>query len=138
MFFSTRKTEKPPISNQKEFIVWLLKNLDAPDMKMIRKLFPQKELDGAINSMADSIVENLIEHEGGENLLNFLVKIDESYREFRKLIERRGGFLRSPQEIQIAFFQILSKMVTLPYFIKYKYGVNLPLWDFKLPEYEDL
>ena len=138
MFFSKKRLEKPPISDEKEFIVWLLKNLDAPDIKMARKLFPKKQLDGAMNRMANNIIENLQEHEGGENLLNFLAKVDESYKEFRELIQKRGGFWRSPQEIQIAFFQILSRMVTLPYFIKYKYGVDLPLWDFKLPEYEDL
>lgn len=107
-------------------------------MKMVRKLFSKKNLDGAINTMANSIIETLRDHEGGENLLNFLVDLHEGYQEFRGLIEKRGGFWKSPKEVQIAFFQILSKMVTLPYFIKYKYGVDLPLWDLKLPEYEDL
>ena len=138
MFFSKKKIGKPPISDEKEFVVWVLKNLDAPDMKMVRKLFPRRNLDGAINSMANSIMENLRDHEGGENLMDFLVTVHEGYKEFRGLIEKRGGFWKSPEEVQIAFFQILSKMVTLPYFIKYKYRVSLPLWDFKLPEYEDL
>jgi hypothetical protein len=88
--------------------------------------------------MANNIVENLKEHEGREELLNFYVKVHEGYREIRGLMRTKAGFWKSPPEVQVTFFQLLSKMVTLPYFIKYKYGVCLPLWDFKLPEYEDL
>lgn len=107
-------------------------------MKMIRKLFQKKKLDGVMDSMANQIVKDLTEHEGKENLLNFLEGVQEGYVKFRDLMEKHGGFRKSPQEIQLAFFQILSKMVTLPYFIKFKYGIPLPLWDFHLPEYEDL
>jgi hypothetical protein len=138
IFSGSKKNEKPLISDEKKFIVWLLKNLDAPDMKMVRKLFPKREIDSAVDKMANNIIENLNEHSNKEELMDFLVKVHEHYREFRSLIEKRGGFWRSPLEVQITFFQLLSKMVTLPYFIKYRYGVNLPLWDFKLPEYEDL
>ena len=138
MLFTKKKPNKPAISDEKEFVVYVLKYLDAADMKMVRKLFPKQKLDAAINSMANNIIENLQEHEGRENLMDFLVSVHDHYQEFGGVIEKRGGFWRSPQEVQVAFFQPLSKMVTLPYFMKYKYRADLPLWDFKLPEYEDL
>lgn len=141
MFFSRKKKEekeKPPISNEKKFIVWLLKYLDAPDIKMIRKFLKKSDIDGHLDKMAKEIVENLNEHSSEGKLLDFLAQIDLSYKACGVLIEKRGGFWKSPIEIQVTFFQLLSKLITLPYFINYKYGINLPLLDFKLPEYEDL
>lgn len=137
-FGKTKKPGKPSIEEEKEFIIWMVKYYEAPDMKLFKEFFKNKKLDSVIESLANDIIEVLNKYSNGMALLDFLSEVNEGYGKVRSMTKKYGGFWMSLIEIQVAFLDLLGKMVTLPYFVKYKHGVNIPLGDFQLPEYNEL
>ena len=132
------KPHRPSINDERDFIIWMLKYYDAPDTKMLRNFFPKSTREKAIESLANLVMQKLQEHSDGESLMNYFMGVYDTYVEFRSLIKKQKGFWRSPKELQVAFIQVLAQLITLPYFIKYRYGINIPLAEFKLPDLNDL
>lgn len=135
--FKKNKPQVPNISNEREFISWIINHYDAPDMALIKRFFG-RNFNKASITLTNSVMACLQEHTDGESLLDHLAGVEEHYRKFKSLIDDRGGFWDSPQELKSAIILLTAKMVTLPYFIKYKHGLDIPLWDMKLPEIEEL
>ncbi|UCF93490.1 MAG: hypothetical protein JSW39_04825 [Desulfobacterales bacterium] len=131
-----RKPPRPPIYLEKDYIIWLLKYNDVPDIKLLNEFFGQEKLDRAVDIMANDIMKNLKKHADGERLANFLSKVQDLYAKSQSLLAKHGGFWSAPEKVQVAYLQLTAKMVTLPYFIRYKYGVEIALADFNLPEFE--
>jgi len=132
------KPHRPSINDERDFIIWILKYYEAPDMKLLRDFFGKGKRERAIEAFANHVMQKLQEHSDGDSLWNFFMSVYDSYVEFRSLINKRNGFWASPQEIQVAFIQVLAQLITLPYFLKYRYGINIPLAEFKLPDLDDL
>jgi len=131
------KPKRPPIDDEEEFIIWILKYYDAPDLELLRKAFRFK-LDYFIKMLAEDILKNINEHQNGFALMDFLAEVHEQYVTFVSLIDARGGFYQAPTEIQSAYLQLTAKMVTLPYFLKYKYNLDIPLAEFKLKDLNEI
>ena len=114
---------RPSIDDVQEFIEWMIRYDDQ--FKLFRKMVG-KNLDGIIRAASQAITMELNEHRSGETLLDRLTIISEHFQTIMPLIEKRGGVLNSPLEMQAAFYDCVTKMTIIPYFIKYKYGLSLP------------
>lgn len=132
------KPTRPSIDNEKEFIIWILKHYDAPDLKLLRRAFHLK-LDYFINMLAEDILVKINEHKIGFDLMDYIAEVHEHYITIVSLIDKRGGFSQSPTEIQSAYLQLTAKLVTIPYFIKYKYKLDIDLERFfKLKDIDEI
>jgi len=131
------RPKRPSIEDEEEFIIWILKYYDAPDLRLLRKAFRFK-LNYFIKMLAEDIIKNLNEHKDGYDLLDFLAEVQEHYVKIISFIDKRGCFYESPHELQSAYLQLTAKMVILPYLIKYKYNIDIPLAEFKLKELDEI
>ena len=115
--------QRPSIDDEQAFIEWMIRYDDQ--FKLFRKMVG-KNLDGIIRAASQAIILEINKHRAGEALLNRLVTISEHYQTIMSLIDKRGGVLNSPLEMQAVFYDCVTKMTIIPYFIKYKYGLSLP------------
>jgi hypothetical protein len=75
--------------------------------------------------LAEDILVKINEQKSGFDLMDYIAEVHEHYITIVSLIDKRGGFSQSPTEIQSAYLQLTAKLVTIPYFIKYKYKLDI-------------
>jgi len=118
-----KRPSRPSMNDEAEFVAWMIKYDDQ--FKLFREM-TGPNLEGIIRAASQAIVQELAQHNTGEALLNRLTIVGENYQTIMPLIEKRGGVLNSPLEMQAAFYDCVTKMSIIPYFIKYRYGLSLP------------
>ena len=118
-----KKPDMPSMNDEPAFVAWMLK-YDG-QFKLFRKM-TGSNLEGIIRAASQAIIQELAENNTGEALLDRLTIVGEHYQTIMPLIEKRGGVLNSPLEMQAAFYDCVTKMTIIPYFIKYRYGLSLP------------
>lgn len=124
---------RPPVTKEKEFIEWMLRN--DSKLSIFRNMIPKKSLDSVIKSTVDEIMRELIDNPSGEKLMDKLGTIGDFYQNTLKpIIKKRGGIEYCPENIQILYLACITKMVILPYFVQNKYGMNLSRDIFPLKE----
>ena len=119
-------------NNEKEFIKWMLRYDD--ELEYYRNAFKQEHLDTVFENTATLIIEkDLNRYKTGYELFDRLSQTDNVLQnELGPIIQKRGGIEYCPKEIKNAFLDVTAKLIILPYFIKYKYGLDLPSNIFKL------
>jgi len=115
---------RPSIDDAQEFIEWMMKYDDQ--FELMREFFG-KNMANIIKSTVQEIRRDLNTHNNGQALLDHLCVIGEHFQNIMPLIEKRGGVLNSPPDMQSAFIVLTTKITILPYFVKYKYGLSLPI-----------
>jgi hypothetical protein len=64
-------------------------------------------------------------YNSAEKLMDRLIIAGELNQKLQPILAKRDGDIsQCPQEIQTSFIDITSKLSLLPYFLKYKYGVD--------------
>lgn len=118
-----KATPKPFVNDEKAFIEWMIRYDDQ--FKLFRKMVGNN-LEGIIRAASQSISQEIDKYPSGEALLDRLTIIGKNYDTIMPMIEKRGGVLNSPLEMQAVFYDCVTAMTIIPYFIKYKYGLSLP------------
>ena len=116
---------RPSINYEQKFIEWMLRYDEQ--FSLIRKYFRKKKWANVTKATIQEIMGDLNTHNNGQALMDHLCVIGEHFQNIMPLIEKRGGVLNSPPEMQAAFIALTTKMTILPYFVKYKYGLSLPI-----------
>jgi hypothetical protein len=116
---------RPPISKEEAFVEWMLRYDE--DTELFRQMISDGNLDHVVMSTTKEIIREVNENPSGEMLMDKLGTIGEYYQESLKpIIEKRRGIEFCPEEIQIVFLAFITKMLLLPYFVKYKYNEPVP------------
>jgi hypothetical protein len=119
-----RKTPpRPSMDDEPAFVAWMIKYDNQ--FKLFREM-TGSNLDGIVSAASQAIVQELTRYASGEALLERLTVVGQHYDTIMPLIEKRGGVLNSPLEMQAAFYDCVTKLALIPYFIKYRYGLSLP------------
>ena len=121
--FKKKLPQRPSINDEQAFIEWMMK---YDDQFNLMREYIGKKYANVIKLSVQEILHDLNTHNNGQALLNHLCVISDNFQNIMPLIEKRGGVLNSPPEMQSAFIALTTKMTILPYFVKYKYGLSLP------------
>jgi hypothetical protein len=119
----TNVPPRPPIDEAAQFIEWMLRYHEA--MEYLRKMLAPKAFEALVPAITKVMMRFLETYNSAEKLMDRLIIAGELNQKLQPILAKRDGDIsQCPQEIQTSFIDITSKLSLLPYFLKYKYGVD--------------
>ncbi|MCP4486233.1 MAG: hypothetical protein GY820_02775 [Gammaproteobacteria bacterium] len=119
MFFKKNVPEAPPITNEQQYISWFIEHSEK--VAHIRKLY-KKNLDKFVVTCTKGATKVLDEYPTGDALFERIGDLSVACEtQMKPLVEKRGGLVFCPPELQGAVVSVLMNIFVGIEFLEKKY-----------------